>query len=136
MSNTTLTQTQPTGTRPYVRALATVQGYCWSTVDHVDDGDEQLVLQEAHDRVSDEYFKRADDELAIALDLIDVRLIKNHIRASMNLRADGYRFEAYEDERRDRARASLTEARAAGLAGSQTCDAALRRDGICSGQAA
>ena len=126
-----------TGTRRFVRALATSQGFHWSGIRAADDSAEILALQAEHDRVSDEYFKRADDELAIALDMRDWRLIHNHIRTSQNLRYEGYRHEALEDERRDQVQAHLAEIQEANLAGSRTCDAVLRIDSVCShGEAA
>lgn len=126
-----------TGTRRFVRALAASQGHHFTGIRASIDGAEMLELQEAHDRVSDAYFKRADDELEIALDLRDARLIHNHIRVSMSYRAEGYRFESLEDERRRQAQEHLTEAREANVQGSQVCDLALRRDAACShGEAA
>lgn len=126
-----------TGTRRYVRALAASQGHHFNGISASIDGAEFLDMQADHDRISDLYFKRADDELDIALDMRDYRLIHNHIRASINLRAEGYRFESLEDDRREQAREALVEAHIANLAGSRVCDDALRRDSACShGEAA
>lgn len=61
------------------------------------DDSEQLSLDAEHDSMSDLYFRRADDELDIALDLRDWRLIHNHIRAAIDLMAEGYRLAARDD---------------------------------------
>lgn len=131
MSNTILPRQARTGTRTYVRALASSQGYHMTEIGASTDGAEFLDLQEQHDRVSDLFHKRADDELVIARTERDPRRKDSHIKASMNLRAEAYRFEALEDDRRVQAQASLVEAREAGVAGSQTCDDALRLNGAC-----
>lgn len=120
-----ITRLPPSGTRPYVRALSESEGFHWTEIRSANDGAEQLVLQASHDVVSDEFHKRADDELAIILDLRDYRLIHNHIRAAMNYRAEAYRHEDLEDERRDAALAAIGEARDAGVAGSGVCEEAL-----------
>lgn len=132
-----IARTLTPGIRPFQRAVATSQGHHFAGIHASINGAEMLELQEAHDVVSDGYFKRADDELMVALDSTDPRAIKNHIRVSMSYRDEGYRFEALEDERRHQAQAHMTEAREANLAGSRVCDDVLRRDSVCShGEAA